>query len=149
MFAAAFVEGRFRLAAGLSLLLFFYATGVAQDALEALKNEPDAGRRSEQALTLAESQFESARAAYAKNDQAAGDTSLDVMAKALDTAVKSLAQARKSRLYKRAELRVAHLQRRMEGLVDDLNLDQRGWAEQTSRHVGEVHEKLLQGAMEK
>lgn len=132
---------------GLFFCLAFLCFG--QASLDALKSEPDSGRRAEQALTLAETQFEVARTAYAKGDMATGDADLDTMAKALDTAVKSLSQARKSRLYKRAEIRVAHLQRRMAGLLDDLNLDQKTWAEQTSRHVEEVHDKLLQGAMEK
>lgn len=121
----------------------------AQSPLDALKDEPDAARRAEQGLTLAETQFEAGRAAYTKGDIAVGDDSLDTMAKALDAALASLKQTRKSRLYKRAEIRVAHLQRRMAGLLDDLNLDQRGWAEQTSRHISEIREKMLQGAMGK
>ena len=121
----------------------------AQSPLEDLKAETDPGKRAEKALMLAESQFDAAKAAYAKGEISDGDTGLDIMSKALDETVASLAMKRKSRLYKRAEIQVAHLQRRLSGLVDDLRFDDRGWAEQVNRHLAEVHDKLLEGVMRK
>ena len=130
-------------------LCLLVVAAAGQTPLDGLKSEPDAGRRADGAITLAETQFDAARAAYSKGDMGAGDSDLDLMTKALDESVSALAKAHKSRLYKRAEMRVSHLQRRMAGLLDDLNLDQKVWAEQTSRHVNEVREKLLEGAMSK
>jgi hypothetical protein len=46
-------------------------------------------------------------------------------------------------------MRVAHLQRRLNGLLDEINIEQRGWAEQISRHLAEIHDRLLQGALGK
>ena len=71
------------------------------------------------------------------------------MTKALDACLGSLEVAHKARYYKKAEIRVALLQRRMSGLLDDIELPRRGWAEQTSRKLDEIHDKLLAGAMRK
>ena len=121
----------------------------AQSPLETIKSEPNPGRRAEKALSFAESQFDSAKAAYGKGEVHAGDAALDTMYQALEETVSSLAKARKSRLYKRAELRVAYLQRRLAGLLDDLSINDRGWAEQINRQLAGIHDKLLEGAMRK
>jgi hypothetical protein len=44
---------------------------------------------------------------------------------------------------------VALLQRRMQGLLDDIALQQRGWAEYTQRKLDKLHDKLLDGVMRK
>jgi hypothetical protein len=118
-------------------------------SLEGIKAEPDPGRRAEHALAFAEFNFDSARDAYVKGDIRSGDDLLDQVAKALDETVSSLGKTHKTRLYKRAEMRVAHLQRRLNGLLDEINIEQRGWAEQISRHLAEIHDRLLQGALGK
>jgi hypothetical protein len=46
-------------------------------------------------------------------------------------------------------MKVALLQRRLSGLMDDIGVTERGWAEQTSRRVEEIHSKLLDGVMRK
>ena len=61
----------------------------------------------------------------------------------------SLAQANKAKFYKRAEMKVAMLQRRMKGLLYELGVNERGWAEQTDRQMEDVHEKMLEGVMRK
>lgn len=109
----------------------------------------DAGRRSEVALSQAETDFDAAREAYNKGDVEKGDQALEEMTKALNALLGSLDVAHKARFYKKAELRVANLQRRMATLLDDIELPRRGWAEQTSRTLEDVHDKLLAGAMRK
>jgi hypothetical protein len=37
----------------------------------------------------------------------------------------------------------------MQGLVDELSIQERGWAEYTNRKLDELHEKMLDGVMRK
>jgi hypothetical protein len=60
-----------------------------------------------------------------------------------------VAAANKAKFYKKAEMKVAMLQRRLAGLMEDLSVTERGWAEQTARRMEEIHEKLLDGVMRK
>lgn len=136
-------------AALLCLVLAGSICGAGQDALDNLKTESNPSRRADMGLALADAQFDSARTAFNKQDYQTGNTCLDIMTKALDDVVSSLHQAGKSRLYKRAEIRVSQLQRRLRDLTDDIGAEDRGWAEQTGRHLSEIHEKLLEGVMRK
>jgi len=121
----------------------------AQSFLDEIKAEHDPARRSEKALLFAENVFDSARDFYTKGDVHTGDARLEDMTNALNECVQSLEQAHKARFYKKAELRVAYLQRRMKGLLDDIEMQHRGWAEYTERKLDEIHDKLLDGVMRK
>lgn len=121
----------------------------AQSFLDELKSEHDPGRRLEMALTYADSAFDSARDFYTKGEVHKGDAELEDMTNALNECVSSLEEAHKAKFYKKAELRVAYLQRRMKGLLDDIEMQQRGWAEYTNRKLDEIHDKLLDGVMRK
>jgi hypothetical protein len=121
----------------------------AQPVQVDIKDEHDPGKRSEKLLEVAETAFDNARAAYTKDDVHTGDAQLDDMMSALQNCVSTLDTAHKSRLYKKAEMRVALLQRRMQSLLDEISITQRGWAEQTRRKLEEIHDKLLEGAMKK
>jgi hypothetical protein len=121
----------------------------AQSFVDELKAEHDPGRRSELALTLADSAFDTARDFYSKGEVHKGDAQLEDMTNALNECVTSLEAARKAKFYKKAELRVAYLQRRMKGLLDDIEAQQRGWAEYTQRKLDEIHDKMLDGVMRK
>ncbi len=129
----------------------FGAAGMAagRPAQVDLKDEHDPAKRSEKFLEAADEAFDGARAAYGKDDVHTGDAQLDDMMSALQNCVTTLNTVHKSRLYKRAEMRVASLQRRMQSLMDEISITQRGWAEQTGRKLEEVHDKLLEGAMKK
>ena len=109
----------------------------------------DPAKQADIDLARAETAFDHAREAYKQAKIDEGDAALDEMNKALDACVESLEAAHKSRHYKKAELRVANLQRRMSSLLDEIDLPQRGWAEQMNRKLEEVHDKLLAGAMRK
>jgi hypothetical protein len=63
--------------------------------------------------------------------------------------VSSLAVAHKSLLYKKAELRVAYLQRRLQGLVDEIAVQNRGRAAYTERKLDEIHDHLLEEVIKK
>jgi hypothetical protein len=131
------------------LIVAFASCACAQSFIAELKTERDPGRRSEKALQLADSAFDEARDYYNKGAFDRGDASLDDMTSALNACVDSVQQAHKARFYKKAELRVALLQRRMETLLQDIDLPARGWAEQTNRALDKIHDKLLYGVMEK
>jgi hypothetical protein len=134
---------------GLLTLGFASFMQAQQSFLAVLAAEHDPARRSDKALTLADAAFDSAREFYTKGEIKKGDAELENMTSALKECVGSLQTAHKARFYKKAELRVAYLQRRMKGLLDDLSLQERGWAEYTERKVDDIHDKLLDGVMRK
>lgn len=121
----------------------------SQSFLAELQSEHNPIKRSNMALTFADSAFQTAHEFYSKGEFDQGDAQLEYMTKALNACVASLAIARKGRFYKKAEMNVADLQRRMQGLLDDIQLPRRGWAEQTARRLDEIHDKLLEGVMRK
>lgn len=125
------------------------ATLQGQSFQDELKSEHDPARRSEMALAYADTAFDNAREFYNKGLVHKGDAQLEDMTNALNECVTSLEVAHKAKFYKKAELRVAYLQRRMKGLLDDIEAQQRGWAEYTERKLDEIHDKLLDGVMRK
>ena len=142
-------SGLFRRSAAWIVLLACASLASPQSLLTELKAEHDPAKRSELALNLADTAFDNARDFYVKGEVDKGDAELEEMTAALSECVGSLAIAHKAKFYKKAELRVAYLQRRMKGLLDDIALTQRGWAEQTERRLEEIHDKLLDGVMRK
>lgn len=131
------------------LIVFVSCTASAQSFLTELKAEPNMARRAEKALLLANSAFDDAHASYDKGHIREGDAQLDDMTSALSECVQSLEQIHKPGLYKKAELSVSTLQRKMSGLLDDIALQERGWAEYTNRKLDGIHDKLLEGVMRK
>ena len=131
-------------------LWFTLLTSVAAaQSMVAINQEHDPGKRSELALSMADESFDQARLYYEKGAIDKGDAALENMTGALNACVQSLEISNKARLYKRAELKVAFLQRRMSGLLADLSVTERGWAEQTKRRLEEIHDKILDGVMRK
>ena len=134
----------------LCFLLFTFTVSLyAQLPLAELKAEHDPVKRAEKAVALAETAFDNARAFYDKGEVEKGDAQLEEMMNALNECVSALDTAHKAKFYKKPEMKVAYLQRRMSGLLDDLGIQVRGWAEYTQRKLDEVHDKLLEGAMRK
>lgn len=130
-------------------LLLLATVASAQSLISEIKAEHDPARRSEKALTVADTAFDNARDDYNKGEIHKGDADLEEMMSALEECVSSLDTAHKAKYYKKAEMNVALLQRRLKGLLDDIALQQRGWAEYTNRKLDEVHDKLLDGVMRK
>lgn len=133
---------------GLFVLLGTSLSG--QSLVEELRMERDPGRRSDKALVLAAQAFDDARGFYDKGEIHKGDAQLDDMTVALHECVESLGTLHHAAThYRKAELRVAALQRRLRGLLDDLTVQDRGWAEYTARKLDEIHDQLLAGVMKK
>jgi hypothetical protein len=135
---------------GVSLLILTCGpVGRAQSFLAELAAEHDPVRRSEKALALADMAFDNARDFYKKGEIQKGDAQLENMANALNDCLQSLERAHKATFYKKHELKVSHLQRRLDGILLDLQVHERGWAEYTQRRLYEIHDKLLNGVMRK
>ena len=140
----------FRRLVQLSYALLLLATLLpAQSILAEIKAERDPCKRSEKALSLAETAFDNAHDFYNTGQIHKGDAELENMMTALEECVSSLDTARKAKYYKKAEMNVALLQRRMQTLVGDIALQERGWAEYTQRKLDQIHDKLLDGVMRK
>lgn len=120
-----------------------------QGLLNELKSEHDPGKRSELAMDFADEAFASAKTLYAKGEVHQADALLDQMMAALQECSTSLDSAHKAKYYKKAEMKLSYLQRRMQGLLDDLSAEERGWAEITNKKLDEIHDKLLDGVMRK
>lgn len=127
----------------------FTLSASAQSFLAELKLEHDPGKRVDLALSFADESFDSAKTSYHNGEIHQGDVALDNMTSALNACVESVAAVNKAKFYKKAEMKVALLQRRLSGLLDDISVTERGWAEQTSRRMEEIHSKLLDGVMRK
>jgi hypothetical protein len=134
----------------LSLLILVFAGAMpGQSFLAELKLQHDPAKRSEMALGFADELFDNAQSSYGKGQISKGDADLESMTKVLNACLDSLAAANKSRSYKKAEMKVAYLQRRLSDLVNNMGIQERGWAEYTSRKLDEIHDKLLNGVMRK
>lgn len=136
---------------GMSLaIVTFVSSAYAQSFLAELKaTEHNPVKRSKKALVLADTAFDNARDFYNKGEIDRGDAALDNMTQALKFCLESLQEAKKGKYYKKAELDVALLQRRMSSLLEDIDIQDRGWANQTSRTLDQIHDKLLAGVMRK
>jgi site-specific recombinase len=121
----------------------------AQTLIAEIKAEHDPAKRSEKALSLADEAFDNAHDFYSKGQINKGDAELENMMTALEECLSSLDTAHKAKYYKKAEMNVAFLQRRMQSLLDDIALQQRGWAEYTQHKLDGLHDKLLEGVMRK
>jgi Skp family chaperone for outer membrane proteins len=130
-------------------LLLLASVAGAQSLISEIKAEHDPARRAEKALTFADDAFDNAREDYNKGEIHKGDADLENMMAALEECLSSLDTARKAKYYKKAEMNVAFLQRRFQGLLEDIALQQRGWAEYTQRKLDQLHDKLLEGVMRK
>lgn len=132
----------------LSLLLLTFVSIVnSQSSLADLKTEHEAAKRSKKALIFAGLAFDNAAEFYAKGEIDKGDAQLEDMTNGLNECVEALTAARQPGLYKKTELKVAYVQRRMQGLVDGIAVQNRGWAEYTARKLEEIHDRLVAGVM--
>ena len=121
--------------------------------LASIKVEPNLEKRSELALNYANTALDQARDAYSLGDAAKMGAALEEVGGSVDLAYDSLSEAGKdprgSRFFKRAELRTRELLRRLEGMRDTVNFEDRSVVEKIRDRVVEVHDNLLNGIMSK
>jgi hypothetical protein len=132
-----------------ALLIFCLALDLA-----AIKLEPNLERRSERALENAAAAMDTARDASMGGDSAKVKTSLEELRDSVDLAYQSLVDSGKSarrnpKFFKSAELKTRQLVRRLEGLTQAVDSDDRPFVETVRDRVSKVHDDLIQDIMQK
>ena len=121
--------------------------------LASVKSEPNLEKRSELALTNANTALDSARDAYGQGDLDKTQANLDEVLDSVDIAYQALSDTgkdpRKDRFFKRAELRTRELIRRLEGLGQTMSIADRGTVDKVRDRVSQIHDNLLKGIMSK
>ena len=120
--------------------------------LAAIKLEPNLERRSDLALGNASAAMDTARDAAA--DDVKLKAALTEVRESVDLAYQSLVESGKSarrnpKFFKRAELKTRELMRRLEGLAQAVDADDRVFVENVRERVSKVHDDLIQDIMQK
>jgi hypothetical protein len=122
--------------------------------LTAIKLEPNLERRSERALDNASSAMDTARDASSAGEPEKVKAALEELRDSVDLAYQSLADSGKSarrnpKFFKRAELKTRELMRRLEGLAQAVDAEDRIFVESVRDRVSKVHDDLIQDIMQK
>lgn len=122
--------------------------------LAAIKLEPNLERRSERALDNASSAMDLARDASSAGASEKIKAAVEELRDSVELAYQSLADSGKSarrspKFFKRAELRTRELMRRLEGLAQAVDTDDRTLVESVRDRVSKVHDDLIKDIMQK
>ena len=122
--------------------------------LAAIKLEPNLERRSDLALQNASAAMDAARDASAAGDIGKVKSSLEELRESVDLAYQSLVDSGKSarrnpKFFKRAELKTREIMRRLEGLGNAVDSDDRVSVESVRDRVSKIHDNLIEDIMEK
>ena len=122
--------------------------------LAGVKSEPNLEKRSELALTNANTALDAARDSYNQGDYDKTKTQLDEVEQSVDLAYESLSATGKDprrdpKFFKRAELRTRELLRRLEGLGESVSFADRSMVEKVRDRVSAVHDDLINGVLTK
>jgi hypothetical protein len=122
--------------------------------LTSIRQEPNPERRSELALENADLSLSTARSAYSSGDLEKTKAAIGDVQASVDLAYESLTDTgkdarKKPKFFKQAELITRQLLRRIDGLRQSMNYQDRNLLEAAEERVSEVHEALLTGVMGK
>jgi hypothetical protein len=122
--------------------------------LAGVKSEPNLEKRSDLALTNANSALDAARDSYNQGDYDKTKSELQEVEESVDLAYQSLSATGKDprrdpKFFKRAELRTRELLRRLEGLGESVSFSDRGMVERVRDRVSAVHDNLIDGILTK
>jgi hypothetical protein len=122
--------------------------------LASIEQEPNLERRNQLAIDYAGEALNMARAAYQASDLDKTEAALKDVGDAVELAYHSLQETgregrRDPKLLKRMELATRALLRRIEGMADSMNYQDRAVAEKVRDRVAAVHDDLLDGIMGK
>jgi hypothetical protein len=122
--------------------------------LAAIRLEPNLERRSERALENASSAMDLARDASAAGDATKTKAQLEELRDSVDLAYQSLVDSGKSarrnpKFFKRAELKTRELMRRLDGLAQAVDAEERAFVQSVHQQVSKVHDDLIQDIMQK
>jgi hypothetical protein len=138
----------------LALLCSFPAPSLWATDLTSVQQEPNLARRSQLAMDFANSALDSARTSYQANDLDKTRALLDDAGNAVSLAYDSLKQTgkearRDSKFFKRAELATRQMLRRIEGMGESMNFEDRSLIDKLRERVSAIHEELLEDIMGK
>lgn len=122
--------------------------------LAAIKLEPNLERRSERALDNASAAMDTARDASSAGESEKVKAAVEELRDSVDLAYQSLVDSGKSarrspKFFKRAELKTRELMRRLEGLAQAVDAEDRIFVESARDRVSKVHDDLIQDIMQK
>ena len=122
--------------------------------LAAIKLEPNLERRSERAMDNAAAAMDTARDASGAGEPEKARAALKELRESVDLAYQSLVDSGKSarrnpKFFKRAELKTRELMRRLEGLAQAIDSDDRPFVENVRDRVSKVHDDLIHDIMQK
>jgi hypothetical protein len=137
----------------LALLWPFFALNLWAVDLNSVQQEPNLARRSQLAMESANSALDTARTAYQANDMDKTRASLDEVGEAVNLAYTSLKQtgkeARRDPNFKKIELATRQMLRRIDGMAEGMNFEDRSLVDKMRERVTAIHENLLQDIMSK
>jgi len=139
---------------GIALLWSFSAASLCAIDLASVQQEPNLERRSQMAMESANSALDAARTSYQANELDKTRASLDDVGQAVSLAYDSLKQTgkearRDTKFFKRTELATRQMLRRIEGMAEAMNFEDRALVDKLREHVAAIHENLLQDIMGK
>jgi hypothetical protein len=137
-----------------ALLWSFSAVNLWAIDLASVQQEPNLERRNQLAMESANSALDAARTAYQANDLDKTRASLDEAGEAVSLAYSSLKQTGKEarrdpKFFKRTELATRQMLRRIEGIAEAMNFEDRSLVNKLRERVTVIHENLLQDIMAK
>jgi hypothetical protein len=139
---------------GLALLCSFSTVSLWAIDLASIQQEPNLQRRSQLAMDSANSALDAARGAYQANDLDKTRLSLDEAGELVSLAYDSLKQTGKEarrdpKFFKRAEVATRQMLRRIDGMAEGMNFEDRSLVDKLRERVAAIHENLLQDIMGK
>ena len=139
---------------GLALLCSFSAPSLWAVDLNSVQQEPNLEKRSQLAMESANSALDEARTAYQANDMDKTRASLDEVGEAVSLAYSSLKQTGKEarrdpKFFKKTELATRQILRRIDGMAEGMNFEDRSLVDKLRERVTAIHENLLQDIMSK
>jgi hypothetical protein len=138
----------------LALLCSFPAASLWAIDLSSVQQEPNLEKRNQLAIDCANSALDAARTAYQANDLDKTRAALDESGEAVTLAYDSLKQTGKEarrdpKFFKRTELATRQMLRRIEGMAEAMNFEDRSLVDKLRERVTSIHEDLLQDIMAK
>ena len=139
---------------GLALVWSFSAASLWAIDLNSVQQEPNLEKRNQLAIECANSALDTARTSYQANDLDKTRASLDEAGEAVSMAYDSLKQTGKEarrdpKFFKRTELATRQMLRRIEGMAEAMNFEDRSLIDKLREKVAAIHEDLLQDIMGK
>lgn len=122
--------------------------------LTSIRLEPNLERRSERAIDNASSAMDLARDAAGAGEADKAKSALEELRDSVDLAYQSLVDSGKSarrspKFFKRAELKTRELMRRLDGLAQAVDSEERIFVESVRDKVSKVHDDLIKDIMQK